>query len=85
VQVNSKWTLGYGPRKVGPSVLDLPIWEPGAPAVCFELVPSGEGVVFKTNHPELVRINGEGLDSRVLHVGDTIRINETIIEVDFAE
>jgi FHA domain len=83
LQINSRWVLGYGPRKVGPSMLDLPIWEPGAPAVCFEIVPTTDGILFKTNHPSLVRMNGEEVDSRVLRVGDTIQINETIIEVDF--
>lgn len=85
LQANSKWTLGYGPRKVGSSALDLPIFEPGAPAVCFEIFPSHDGIVFKTAHPKMVTVNGESLDSRVLHVGDKIRINETIIEVDFEQ
>jgi hypothetical protein len=85
LQVSSKWILGYGPRKVGPSVLDLPIWEPGAPAVCFEILPSSDGIVFKTAHPKLVTVNGEALDTHVLHVGDKIQINETIIEVDFEQ
>ena len=85
LQVNSRWVLGYGPRKVGPSALDLPIWEPGAPAVCFEILPTSGGVMFKTSHPDFVRVNGEGVDSHVLRVGDKIQINETIIEVDFRE
>lgn len=85
LQANSKWTLGYGPRKIGPSALDLPIFEPGAPAICFEIFPTPDGIVFKTAHPKMVTVNGESLDSRVLHVGDKIRINETIIEVDFEQ
>lgn len=85
VQVSSRWVLGYGPRKVGPNSLDLPLWEPGAPAVCFEILPSTDGIVFKTAHPDLVHVNGVGVDSHVLRVGDTIQINETLIEVDFTE
>lgn len=84
-QVNAKWILGFGPRKIGAASVDLPIWEPGAPPICFEILPSASGLVFKTSHPEIVRLNGEGVDSRVLHMGDTISILDTLIEVDFAE
>jgi len=84
-QVNSKWTLGFGPRKIGASSLDLPIWEPGAPATCFEIVPTPDGLVFKTSRPDIVLLNGEAVDSQVLRMGDTIRILDTLIEVDFAE
>lgn len=85
LQANSRWVLGYGPRKIGSTALDLPIWEPGAPTVCFEVSPTHEGILFKTTHPEIVQLNGQGVDSQVLRVGDTIRILETIIEVDFIE
>lgn len=85
IQVNCKWVLGYGPRKIGSGTLDLPIWEPGAPKVCFEIEETSEGLLFQTKHPELVRLNDQSMDSKVLHVGDTIKINDTIIEVDFVE
>lgn len=84
-QVNSKWVLGFGPRKIGSASLDLPIWEPGAPATCFEILPTPDGLVFKTARPDIVMLNGEGVDSRVLRMGDTIRILDTLIEVDFVE
>lgn len=82
-QANTRWILGFGPRKIGASSLDLPIWEPGAPAVCFEIIPSNDGLLFRTAHPELVRLNGESVDSEVLRMGDTILIKDTVIEVDF--
>jgi len=85
VQVTSRWTLGFGPRKIGAASLDLPIWEPGAPAVCFEVIPTDDGLLFKTSHPGIVTINGQEVDSKVLHVGDKIQISETVIEVDFVE
>lgn len=84
VQANSKWTLGYGPRKIGSSSLDLPIWEPGAPSTCFELQPTVDGILFITRHPEIVKINGDSMDSKLLHMGDTIQILDTLIEVDFS-
>ncbi len=85
LQINTKWVLGYGPRKVGAACLDLPIWEPGAPSVCFELHSSEQGLLFKTAHPGLIKLNDEPVDSQVLRVGDTIKILDTLIEVDFFE
>jgi len=84
-QVNSKWVLGFGPRKIGANSVDLPIWEPGAPATCFEIVPSAGGLLFKTGRQDIVLLNGEAVDSQVLRMGDTIHILDTLIEVDFTE
>ncbi len=85
LQMNSKWILGYGPRKLGPSRIDLPIWEPGAPEVCFEIQPTNDGILFKTAHSNIVRLNNQQIDSQLLRMGDTISINDTLIEVDFTE
>jgi len=85
VQVNAKWILGFGPRQIGPACLDLPIWEPGAPEICFEIHPTDKGLLFRTHHPKLVQLNGQEIDNKVLRMGDTIQINETLIEVDFVE
>ncbi|MGE3680473.1 MAG: FHA domain-containing protein [Bdellovibrionales bacterium] len=83
VQTSSKWVLGYAPRRIGATSAELPIWEPGAPATCFEILQTPDGILFKTEHPDTVRINGEAVDSRILRMGDTIKILETLIEVDF--
>ena len=85
LQMNSKWILGYGPRKLGPSRIDLPIWEPGAPEICFEIQPTAEGILFKTQHASIVRLNNQPIDSQLLRMGDTISIHDTLIEVDFTE
>lgn len=84
-QVNSKWILGFGPRQIGADSLDLPIWEPGAPGVCFEIHPSPEGLIFKTQYPEKIHLNGHSVESELLRIGDTIKIMDTLIEVDFVE
>ncbi len=85
LQMNSKWVIGYGPRKLGSASIDLPIWEPDAPKVCFEIHPTADGILFKTAHPDIVQLNQQSVDSRILRMGDTITINETLIEVDFTE
>lgn len=84
IQLNTKWMIGYGPRKVGAQSLDLPIYEPKAPAICFEIIPTPQGIVYKTAHPEIVLLNGKKVDNETLRVGDTIHIFDTVIEVDFS-
>jgi pSer/pThr/pTyr-binding forkhead associated (FHA) protein len=85
VQTNTRWVLGYGPRKIGAICCDLPIWEPGAPAVCFEVRLVSEGVLFQTPRSDLVHLNGQEVDSQLLHSGDRIGILGTLIEVGFIE
>lgn len=85
VQMNAKWVIGYGPRKLGAASIDLPIWEPNAPEVCFEIRPSAEGILFSTDHPHVVKLNHQSVDKKVLNVGDTITVHDTMIEVDFTE
>lgn len=84
-QVNARWILGYGPRQIGGATIDLPLWEPDIPPICFELTPTSEGVLLTTLVRDLVRVNGRGVDKHVLTVGDRIEIRETLIEVDFSE
>jgi pSer/pThr/pTyr-binding forkhead associated (FHA) protein len=83
VQAETRWILGYGPRRAGAASIDLPIFESGAPDVCFEIIPSPEGVTFRTNHPKEVTLNGEQLRVQSLKEGDMIAIGQTRIEVEF--
>lgn len=83
-QAETRWILGYGPRRVGRLSVDLPIFEIEASETCFEVFPSSEGVVFKAVGNE-VRLNGKKISSEVLKVGDRIQIHGTELEVDFIE
>lgn len=83
-QVETRWILGYGPRKIGRLSVDLPIFEEKASEVCFEVFPSNEGICFKSLGEE-VRLNGKKVSSEVLKVGDRIQILNTELEVDFIE
>lgn len=83
-QAETRWILGYGPRKVGRLSVDLPIFELEASEICFEIFPSPEGVQFKAVGKE-VRLNGKKVSSEVLKVGDRIQIHGTELEVDFTE
>jgi len=82
-QIETRWVLGYGPRKVGAGIADLPIYEPGAPDVCFEVIPTPDGLTFRTDHPNLVLFNGQSHGMRKLSQGDEISIGETRIEIEF--
>jgi FHA domain len=82
-QVETKWVLGYGPRQIGAKSLDLPIFEANAPDVCFEIIPTAEGISFRTEHPKVVQLNGQAIEQKILHIADVIYINNTQIEVDF--
>ncbi len=82
MQTETVWILGYGPRTAGSASVDLPIHEPQAPDVCFEIIPSPEGVTFRTNYPKQVTMNGKALRQKALVAGDTIAIGETRIEVE---
>lgn len=82
VQAETEWTLGYGPRRIGSQSVDLPIFEPGAPDICFEIIPSPEGVTFRTNYPKDVTLNGQPVRVKPLAKGDMIVVGTTRIEVD---
>lgn len=82
LQVETKWLLGYGPRKVGASSVDLPILEPLSPDLCFELQPSKAGVTFLTNHPKRVLLNGRETREQILKSGDVISFGQARIEVE---
>lgn len=81
-QLDTRWTVGYGPRKFGFFSGEFRIDEPGAPDICFEVFPN-EGAWFKTDHPERVLLNGQSLAAEKLNAGDRISIGDTVIQVSF--
>ena len=85
LQFDTRWSLGFGPRLVGAESIDLPILEPGAPPLCFEILPSSTGPIFKTNSPHIVLYNGQSRDNAPLKSGDMVSILECQIKVEFDE
>jgi len=83
LQTDTVWTLGYGPRTAGATSLDLPIHEPEAPDICFQVSPSKKGIQFTTVHPQKVLLNERALTSEILKSGDVISIDQTEIKVKF--
>ncbi|MBC86846.1 MAG: hypothetical protein CL677_06660 [Bdellovibrionaceae bacterium] len=81
-QLNTTWTLGYGPRSVGPDSSEFPIIEQNVPGVCFTLYPTEKGVMFQTDHPDKIKLNGASIKIEILSDGDSIKIGESAIEVE---
>jgi hypothetical protein len=82
LQVDTEWVLGYGPRKVGAHEYDLTIFEPQAPGVCFELMPTEQGILFKTEYKNIVLYNHSSVEQTHLKAGDNITIGNTNIKVE---
>lgn len=82
VQIDQEFILGYGPRQVGTDVLDIELFEPQAPGLCFEIIPDDFGPRIKT-HDERVLLNDLPVSSEILSEGDKIRIGLTLILVSF--
>jgi pSer/pThr/pTyr-binding forkhead associated (FHA) protein len=80
-QTGTEWTVGFGPRQAGAGSTDLPIEEPNAPAVCFELMPARAGAIFSTRHANKVRLNGREVASAPIGDGDLIDIENTRIQI----
>ena len=77
-QKGEVWPVDHGPVVCGGTAIDIPLWEPSAPEVCFSLDPK-EG--FKTPHPEKVRLNGKHIPQKKLKNGDRIVFGGTLIEI----
>lgn len=85
LQAEQTWTLGYGPRDIGPHSHDLVIEDPGAPPICFRLVEDSKNVIFSTERPDVVRVNNSSLKTEVLKDGDLISFASTTIQFSFIE
>lgn len=84
-QAGTEWLLGYGPRQIGPDSLDLTIEGTNNPDACFELLPRRSGPIFRTDHPLMVRLNGQELREEELANGDVIEIQQTRIQIVFGD
>lgn len=78
-QTGTVWTLGYGPRMIGASSIDLQVDDPTLADVCFRLEPFSGGVLFKNEAD--TRVNGRKVDTAELKPGDTIELVNTQILV----
>jgi hypothetical protein len=85
VQTGTEWTVGYGPRSVGPVSVDLRLEDPSLPEECFRLEPKGEDIVFKDESGGVAKLNGKSVKSEVLKNGDVIEIKNAQIRVEWGD
>ena len=82
LQTDHEWRITYGPRSCGSHSLDLTLFEPEAPALCFELLPTPRGIALKTSHGDIVKVNDVSGSTHVLENGDLITILNSCLEVE---
>ena len=85
IQSGTDWVLGYGPRDVGASSVDLPLFEPGLPSKCFKITPKETDAIIRVTdeaHGKIL-LNGKRFESAFLRPGDVIEIGNTRIEISF--
>ena len=85
LQSGTDWTLAYGPRDIGASSVDLPLFEPGLPAKCFRLLPSESEIEIRVEdalHGKIL-LNGKRFETAFIRPGDVLEIGNTQIEIGF--
>ncbi len=85
LQSETVWTLGYGPREVGPHSVDLVIEDPGAPPICFSVYEKNDDIYFVTDRPDVVLLNNASVKTDTLEDGDLISFASTTIKFSFIE
>jgi hypothetical protein len=85
MQSGTDWILSYGPRDVGASSVDLPLFEPGLPARCFRLLPQDNEIVVRVEEKLYGKIllNGKRFETAFIRPGDVLEIGNTQIAIQF--
>lgn len=81
LQRKTKWTLGYGPRNIGSTSYDLPVIGDNIPEVCFSILPTNQGNLFQTQHPDIVLLNNQSIKKSTVKHKDIIYIGNTKIQI----
>lgn len=86
IQTNETFVLGYGPRIIGTTSLDILIYEPNAPDNCFTLEPiENNKILFRTEHPSQVLLNKTETSTEEIKNKDLIYIGFTTIQIYFLD
>lgn len=81
LQKGREYRLDYGPRFFGRHSVDCPIFDKKSPEKAFALIPRERSILFKTSHPDQVRINRQNKERSQLKSGDEIFVGDTILRV----
>lgn len=81
-QIGESWTLVYGPREIGSDSLDVRLLEDKIPKVAFQLSQTSDGLMLKTEHADVISLNGSKVkSSQSLKNGDEISVQSTKLRV----
>ncbi|MBE8221569.1 MAG: FHA domain-containing protein [Bdellovibrionales bacterium] len=81
LQRKTKWTLGYGPRQIGPGSYDLPIIGDDIPDICFSILQKDCDIIFETKHSDKVLLNKKRTDTAKIKGDDIVYINNIEIQI----
>jgi len=81
VQQDTVWNIAYLPRKIGSVGSDLPLIDPQAPEIGFELFLEKDEIVFFTCHKDIVLLNYQHVQKAPLKNGDLIIVGAAYIRV----
>lgn len=82
IQTKTKYILGYGPRNIGSSSMDLPIIGENIPENCFSIFLEDQKTVFKTNHTKRVLLNQKPINKSIVKDKDIIYIDNIKIKIN---
>ena len=81
LQKGREYHLDYGPRFFGRRSVDCPIFDKKSPEKAFALIPKAGHILFKTSHPDEVRINDKKEEQARLKNEDEIFVGDTVLKV----
>lgn len=81
IQTGTQWVITYGPRAFGGESPEFTILEESAPGVCFMISGDPAGIIFKTDYPSKVLLNGKPTKTDFVKPGDEINISQTKIRI----
>ena len=85
LQTGTRWSLGYGPRFVGPGSMDLIIYEDNLPDLLFEIKQTGLSFTISALADTPIRVNDKVVSSETIKSGDVISFANTKIKVSLIE
>ena len=80
-QKGLKRFLAYGPRCFGSESVDGPLFDAEAPKDSFSLLPLEGEILFETDYPEIIKLNGESAAQKAVKTGDIISFGSSQIKI----
>lgn len=85
IQAGQSYEFGFGPRVVGKTSFEGPLFDSSSPDIAFELVPDEKGDCLLKAKASSVFVNEASVEIQKLQDGDRIRVGKNVLRVKFAE